>query len=128
MPQCQKLRKRKRQFCVGDLRDRITIQNRSITPPSSGVDFDETFTNESEIDAVVNTVTGKTYFDDVGVGTNITHEIGFRFDETVTAESWILFNGRRLDILDLEDLDERHMWYRARCVDRGLVTKEASKT
>ena len=106
--------------------DEITIQNRAITP-SNGADFTETFTDVGVIPAAVNTVSGKTFFDGVNTETNITHSIGFRFDETVTAESWILFNGNRLDILKLENLDERSVWMRAICVDRGEAAKSASE-
>ena len=123
MPKCSKIRKKKRQICVGDLRDSITIQNRSITPPLSGVDFTETFDGDRPIPAMVNTVSGKTFFDGVNTETPITHKVGFRYDETITAESWILLkDNRRLDILNLENLDERDEWMMATCVDRGAKT------
>ncbi len=124
---CSRIRKKKRVYCSGDLRDMITIQNRDIVAPLSGVDFTEDFTTNVETPSAVNTVNGKTYFDGVNEETPITHTVGFRFDPTVTSESWILFNGRRLDILRLENLDERSIWHHATCVDRGLDTKAASE-
>ncbi len=129
MPLCTKLRKKKRQYCIGDLRDEIVLQERSIEPPETFIDptdFTEEFTDTLTILSAVNTVNGKTYFDDVGVGTNITHEIGFRFVEGITSETWILYKGRRLDILNAEDLDEREGWIRVQCIDRGEDFKDAS--
>lgn len=120
MARCQKIRKRKRQYCSGDLRDPINIQERSITAPGSGVDFTEEFDKDRMIMSAINTVSGKTFFDGVGTETPITHKVGFRFDSSVTNQSWILLeDGRRFDILSLEDLDERHLWMEATCVDRG---------
>jgi len=120
MGRCQKIRKKKRQYCSGDLIDPINIQERSITPPSSGTDFGIKFDADRVVMSAINTVSGQTFFDGVETDTPITHEIGFRFDDTVSAESWILLeDGRRLDILNLEDLDNRHQWMRAQCTDRG---------
>lgn len=120
MAKCSKIRKRKRQYCSGDLIDTISIQSRSITPPSSGVDFTETFSAGNVVQSAINTVSGKTYFDGVGTETNITHKIGMRFDPTVTAESWVLLeDGTRLDILETENLDRRSQWMELTCNDRG---------
>ena len=124
---CTRIRKKKRQYCAGDLIDEVTIQNRNITAVLEGVDFGEQFTENYVAMAAINTVNGKTYFDGINTESNITHEIGLRFDDTVTAESWILFEGRRFDILKLENLDERKEWMRAFCVERGLDSLDASK-
>lgn len=128
MPVCTKIRKKKRQLCVGDLRDLIILQNRNIQPPDfDEVDFTEDFEDLGHTPAMVNTVRGRTFFDGVNTETPITHEIGIRFDETVTAETWIEFNNRRLDILSVENLDERNEWQLFQCNDRGLVEKEATQ-
>ena len=128
MPKCIRIQRKKRQYCVGDLDEEIILQNRAITPPVFGaVDFTETFTATATVWAAIDTVAGKVFFDDVGTETPITHEIGIRFDATVTAETWIEFDSRRLDILNVEDLDERHEFMRLKCTDRGTVAKAASQ-
>ncbi len=132
MAQCIKIRKKKRQYCVGDLRDTIDLLDRNITAPTefSSVDYGEEFQTSlpgAGLSAAINTVAGKTFFDGVSTETPITHMIGIRFIENVTAENWVLFDGRRLDILKVENLDERSLWLELTCVDRGLATKEASK-
>lgn len=128
MPVCIKIRKKKRELCIGDMRDEIILQDRSITPPDFGAtDFTENFISTPPSWALVNTVSGKTYFDDINTEIDITHEIYIRFDATVTAETWILFDGRRIDILTTEDLDERHIFMKLTCNDTGESARAASE-
>lgn len=128
MARCQTIRRKKRKFCIGDLDKWITLQNRNLTAPNfATADFDEDFVNTLEVAAGVTTVTGKTFFDGVGTETPITHEWMIYFDESVNASTWILFEDRRMDILAVQDFEERHEWMLLTCVDRGAVSKQASK-
>lgn len=129
MARCQKIRRKNRRVCVGDLDTLIVIQNRNLSAPEfSAVDFNEDFDGDLDVWAAINTVTGKTFFDGVSVDTQITHEILIQFEETVTASSWVLLDGtNRLDILNVEDLEERHEFMLLTCTDRGLAVNEASK-
>ena len=107
----------------------IILQNRVLTEPVFGsVDFDEVFTASATVWATVNTVSGKTFFDGVNTDINITHEIFIRYDSTVTAETWVELNGNRLDILRVEDFDGRNEYMKLICVDRGSISKNATKT
>ena len=127
MPSCNPVRKKRRNVCIGDMEDEITLENRAITAPEfEGVDFDETFTPNPPILALVETVRGKTFFDGVNTEEDITHWVYINFDSTVTSETWIkLADGRRLDIVRVENLDERSEFMLLHSVDRGA--KEASK-
>lgn len=128
MAKCIKIRTKKRQVCIGDLNRLIKLQNRDITPPLFGVSqFNETFTDISDTWAGIETVSGKTYFDGAGTETNITHYFYIRYDTSVNSETWIEYDGRRFDILNTEDYDERKEFMRLVCVDRGLTNKPASK-
>ena len=49
----------------------------------------------------------------------MTHEIIVRYDETITAESWIEFDDNNLKIVSVEDLDNRHDFLKLRCTNRG---------
>lgn len=124
-----KIKRKKRQACIGGMNDRIVLQGRAIKPPIFGdPDFDETFTDNSTVWATINTVTGKTFFDGVNTDIPITHSIIIEFDTTVTTEIWIeLEDGRRVDILSVENLDERSEFMRLTCTDRGNKTVEATK-
>jgi SPP1 family predicted phage head-tail adaptor len=125
---CKSIKRNMRRVCVGDLNKLITLQARAISPPSfSSTDFDETFTNGDDVWAAVNTVAGKTFFDGVNTDITITHEIFIRFDASVTSETWIEMDDRRIDILDTENLDERDEWLKLICTERGPDNVEATK-
>lgn len=99
----------------------ITIQNRDIQPPEFGSpDFNENFTGDLSVRALISTERGKTLFDGVSTDTPITHKICINYVDGVTAESWVLLeNGNRLDILDVENCCEKNERLILRCTDRG---------
>jgi len=121
MPQCVKIRKKKRQANVGDMNDRIIIHLRSIQPPSNGgVDFAEQFTPKRTVWALVNTVEGETFFDSSNIETVVTHEIIIRWFQGITSEDYIeLADGTLLDILPTENLDNRAEFIKLKCTLRG---------
>ena len=126
MPVCSFKKRKHRKVCAGDLRTLLKLQDRDITPPDfDSVDFDENFVDASEVWALVETVTGKTVFDGVNADINVTHMIFIRFDATVTSETWVELEGKRLDIISTENLEGRDEWLLLVCTDRGVG--EASK-
>ena len=132
MSVCQSIRKKKRKVCVGDMRDVITLNDRNIIPPIfNTVDFNENFEPQDIVNpeslALVETVTGRTYFDGANTETPITHLIYIPYNPLVTSETWITFDGRRIDILRVEDLDERHEFLKLTCNDQGLLSRETTK-
>lgn len=100
----------------------VILQNRDIEPPLFGSsNFDETFSGDSDpLPAIVKTPRGKTFFDGVGTDVNITHEIVIAFIDGVTAETWVLFKGRRIDILEVENCCEDDEVLILTCTDRGV--------
>ncbi len=123
MPKCIKLQRKKRLPCVGDLNTEITLQDRAITPPTTTVDFSESFTENAVVWAMMNTVRGKTAFDGAGVEKDISHEFTIRWLTGVDSETWILIENERYDIIDTEDLEERHEWLVLRCAKLGTTTQ-----
>jgi SPP1 family predicted phage head-tail adaptor len=123
MPNCTTLKRKRREPCIGDLDTLITLQDRTITPPTTTVDFSETFTENAIVWAMINTVRGKTTFDSANVERDITHEFTVRFLTGVDSETWILHEDERYDILDAEDLEERHEWIVLRCAKLGPTSK-----
>lgn len=104
----------------------ITLQNRSIVQPLfGGVDFDERFDGDNDVQAIVKTIKGKTFFDGVNTESVITHELLIEFIDGVTAETWVLFKGRRLDVLNVINCCEEDEILTLVCNERG--TAEASK-
>lgn len=128
MPQCIKIKKKKRTVCVGDLRDEITIQSRAITAPAAdGVNFSETFTGLATVWAAINSVNGKTAFDNTGTEFDVTHDIYIRYLTGVTAEAWVLFGSERYDIINVEDLDNRGTFMLLKCTNRGTTANVANE-
>ena len=100
---------------------KITLQDRAIVPPLFGsADYDEAFSDTITVSAIIRTPSGKTYFDGVSTEFNITHEIVIAYVEGVTAETWILFNDRRIDILAVENCCEENEVLILTCNDRGV--------
>ncbi len=124
----QTVRRGRRKLCLGDLRDRICLQTRSITEPAFGsVEPGEDFVGDSEVWALVKTTAGKVFFNGVNADLSISHEILIRYDPAVTAETWReLEDGRRLDIVNVEDLEDRKEYLRLFCTDRGTKDQGAS--
>lgn len=124
------LRRNHRKLCIGDLRDRVILHVRKITEPSfEARDFNLAFQDGVEVWALVKTTAGRTFFDGVSQDRPVSHTITIRFDKDVTSETWIeLEDGGRLDIVNVEDLEERHEYLRLLCSDRGSVDVEAAKS
>lgn len=104
----------------------ITLQNRDITPPPFGSpDFDEKFSGDLDRRAIPKTVRGKTFFDGVDTERRITHEFRLEYEagvvdnDTVTAETWVLFKGRRIDVLAVENCCEKNEVLVLTCSERG---------
>lgn len=129
MPVCAPIRRKHRKVCIGDLDTLVKLLNRALTAPLTGVDASETFTDfqaDPNVYSLMETVSGKTFFDGIATDINVTHNIYILFITGVTAETWIEFDNRRFDVLDVEDLDERHEFLKLVCNDRGEKTKAAS--
>lgn len=98
----------------------ITLQNRDIAPPEFGTpDFDEAFTNTVNVRAILSTKRGKVLFDGVSTDDRVTHKICIEYLSGVTSETWILFNSRRFDILDVENCGEQDICLAMLCNERG---------
>lgn len=111
-------------MCVGDMRDKIEIETRSIVAPVSGsVDFTESFVTTKTVWAMVETKSGVEIFD----GTNIigiaSHFFYIRYIADITFQNWVKFKSQYFDILDVQNLEERDEFYLIRCSLRGDETK-----
>ena len=123
MAKCVKLNRKKRAPCIGDLDTLIVLQDRTLAPPTTSVDFSETFAENDTVWAMINTVRGKTVFDESGIERDVTHEFTIRFLPGIDSETWILLEDVRYDIIDAEDLEERHEWLVLRCAKLGSTSK-----
>ena len=70
--------------------------------------------------AILQTKRGKVLFDGVSIDQNVTHRICLEFVAGVTSETWVLYNGRRFDILDVENVGEQGQCLILLCNERGV--------
>ena len=124
MPECVQIRRKRRNVCIGDMRDRVIIQTRAITVPNANsVDFTEVFSADQIVWALVETKTGTQVFDGTNIVGVATHNIYIRFITDVTFQKWLRFKNVIYDILDVQNLEERDEFYLLRCSLRGDDSK-----
>ena len=124
MPECVQIRRKRRNVCIGDMRDRVIIQTRAITvPDANSVDFTEVFSADQTVWALVETKTGTQVFDGTNIVGIATHNIYIRFITGVTFQKWLRFKNVIYDILDVQNLEERDEFYLLRCSLRGDDSK-----
>lgn len=122
MPNCIQIQKPLKKVCTGDMRDRLTIQVRAITPPGDGgVDFTETFNQDKVVWALCQTKQGVEIFDGTGLKDVATHYFYIRYISILTKEGYVIFNGNYYTILDVQNLDERSEYQLLRCCLRGTT-------
>ena len=127
MPKCVSIRKKKQKVCLGDMKDEILLQNRSIKGiTDTDVDFTENFTEAATVWSMIETVQGTTTFDASNTEIVITHKIYVRFDPTVTSETWIELDSRKFDIVTVTNLDERKEFQLLLCRERGSNTQQVN--
>lgn len=120
MPACEKIRRKSRKICIGDMRDMIQVQTRTIKSPVDGAfDFTEEFNDSLDIWALVETQSGVEVFDGANIKGVVTHLFYIRFMEGFTFEKWITFKGQKFNIIDVQNLEERDEFYLLRCSLRG---------
>lgn len=124
------VRVKRRRYCTGDLRHRITLHLREITEPHfDEVDHGEKFTPIAYPMAGIKTINGTERFDGANVGVSLTHEIVIRFRKGITSETWIeLGDGTLLDIVDTENVDEQNQFLVLACTLKGPKTTVANQT
>ena len=99
----------------------VKLLPRELTEPGFGeTDFGHDFSGGMTVWTKIFTTAGKTIFNGINTDVNVTHEVYVRFDASITAETWVeLADGTRLDIVMVEDLDERREWLKLLCTERG---------
>jgi len=118
MSKLRVLRRRKREYELGDFDQRIKLHVRSITPGIySDSGFTETYNDGVETWARIRTLdlTGKKYFDDVNVETEPTHEFVIRYRSWVTAEYVVGWRGDYYNIKRIRDPEERNDYSEILC-------------
>ena len=112
---------------IGNLDSRISIHDKSITPPLFGSSDYVTKFSGKKVWALVNSVSGRTIFNGVDQDINVTHDIYVRFDTTISAQNIVeLGPNEYVDVLDVEDFENRHRFLKLTCVALGATDKLAA--
>jgi len=125
MGRCVNISPKRRKLCSGDMTFVISIQDREL----KGAGFGTTthtidFTTVETIRAAIGTLKpGTEIFDGSNVAQTVTHDFFINHIDfpAITAENWILYDGRRFDIVNVERLDERKRYIRLRCNEKGTT-------
>lgn len=110
-------RRNRRIYNIGDLNKKIKIQARAVYSSfqSGGHSQGANFTTIANPWASVETTRGRQQFDGVELKTAYTHKIVIRYRKDFDQTNWVEFNKERYDIVDVEDLDERHEFLLLKC-------------
>jgi head-tail adaptor len=124
---CQKLQRKNRKVCRGDLDTEIIVQTRA-TDTALNDNETQQFTTLISTDAMVETLRGVFVVDQVNGGDQeATHRFTIDFpDKEVSGENWVLSKSKRYRILDQQDYEESGEFLALMCTERGIDTKAAS--
>lgn len=114
-------RRKRRIVNIGDLNKRINLQTRAINSTFQTKINKQTaeFVTYANPWAKVETTRGKTQFDGVELKIAYTHYITIRYRKNMDQTTWVEYEGNRYDIIDIEDLDDRHEFLLLRCKISG---------
>jgi len=92
---------------AGDLRHRITLQQKTETRDSFGAVI-ETWNDVATLYASIEPLRGKEFFDAQQVNAEVTIRIRIRYRSGVTPNMRVLFGTRTFDIQSVINVDERN--------------------
>lgn len=126
MAQCSAKRRKIRRACLGEMRYRIDVYTRRITPPGAqSVDFLETLGDAVPLPAIIDTIAPVSTRDGTQrLPNSSTHAMTVRFIPglTIDTETIIGYNGKYFAVKDTENLDERNQFLVIYCEERGRTT------
>ena len=114
-------KRRLKKYAIGDMRERITIHVRTLTPPTYD---DSSFTEsyDTGVEDWAELTTPEAYesgaidkFDDVNIAPGTTHIFTVRFDSAWTAENIIVWNNDYYKVLKTRDPDGRSEYTEFQC-------------
>ncbi len=122
---CKKITGNPYKVCIGDLRNRIEIQY-AISKPNNSPNGKATskFVTLLKTWAMVKTrvsVNSSQFFDQVNIAGGEDTNFFIRFTSLINFQRdlWVLFNGNRLHVLSVENIDGRSETIRLGCTTRG---------
>lgn len=132
MVKCNYKRIPRRKLCTGDLRYRITLEERTLTPPLVGQDVPtETFTVLKSLWSGVETVRGTRRFFGVNIEKSATHLFPIRYNPELPLldgdNFFVHFKDRYFRILRVTNDNEEEYFHILQCAERGEDDKAAAR-
>ena len=128
---CKKLVKfQKTKICTKDLDKRITLQYPfNVGTSNASANTTRSFKDILKVWAAVKTNPTGQFFEDTNIEEAITTDFYIRFTSLVDLgkKIWVLFNGKRFKIANVENLNEDNRFFRLRAIERGIIAQEANK-
>lgn len=123
--------RRLKKYGTGDMRERITLHVRAITPPAfNSANFSETYDDGVPLWAFVKTLdfvaSGQALFDGVNLSEPPSHLFVIRYLEGVTAENVIRWRDKAYKLLKLINPEERNQYWELYAVLLGDETLAAN--
>jgi head-tail adaptor len=117
----QRVGTKRRKIKAGDLSELIMIRFRDIEEPMFGsADATEQFSQHIDVYAKVETKDGTSTFNGITRDIPISHVIYMRYEEGINPEMWIeLFGGQLVDILRIENMDNKDHFLKMTCSLKG---------
>lgn len=115
---------------AGDFRHRITLQTINIEAPSgNGSDYDMDYADLATVWAALRTVSQRQEFDAINTEEQITHRFYIRKNPelTINKTNAILYNSKRYNIVQTEEINEDSKYIRLDCNLKGDSSKDGSK-
>jgi len=115
--------------CIGELNKKLVFQTRVQTfGNADSVDITEVFTSVATMWGKLTTIpqTGNK-FNGVEIDSIPTHLAIIRYNASINAECWMLFNSRRFEILHISNIDEDGKFMSIELRETGLDSLEAAK-
>lgn len=98
----------------GDLRHRITLQQKQLTKDQEGI-ATENWVDVATVWAAVEPLKGREYFQAAAVNAENTVRFRIRYRQGITSAMRVVYNGRVFNINSVIDVDERHREIQLMC-------------
>ena len=116
MPERKITKRPLKKYAIGDMRHRITLHTRNITPGNfDNPNFSETYDDGTDFWANVSTISlqanqGVTYFSGVALPAGSSHVFVIRFASEITSENMVRWENRTYKVLAVNNPEERNQY------------------
>lgn len=126
---CEAIKPNINKVCTGDLNKRIAIQYRSIaTVNSPDSNLTVGFSTAISCWAMIKTGSSNNWVDGVDTSQTINTDFFIRWTSSIdfTREIWVLYDGIRFKVANIDIIDKKEKIVKLRSVEKGVSTISAN--